>query len=88
MKFSSPLPLVGEEISAHKTFMDTIGRTTLKLSAMNLVDQSRDTDVIVTYDYSLSAALRKPLTIFGGVLAIFVTAWLVGNIDVSIATKK
>ena len=67
--------------------MDTLGRTTLKLTAMNVVDEDRDKDVIITYDYPFSAAFRKPITIFFGIFAIFVTAWGIGKLDVSIAKK-
>lgn len=31
--------------------------------------------------------MRKPVTIVAGVLAVFVTAWVVGNIDVSIKKR-
>lgn len=51
---------------------------------MNIVDESRDKDLIVTYDYPLMAAFRKPLTIFFGICAVFATAWGVGRLDVSI----
>ena len=68
--------------------MDTLGRTTLAFSASNVVDEARDQAVIVTYDYSLTSALRKPLAIVGGVLLVFVTAWLIGSLDVSIGRKK
>ena len=47
VKYETGVPLVASEISLHKTFMDTVGRTTLKLSAMNVVDESRDKDLIV-----------------------------------------
>ena len=87
IKFESPIALVDNEVTLHKTFMDTLGRTTLKLTAINLIDQSRADEIVVTYDYQTSAALRKPLTIFAGTLCVFFTAWLVGKLDVSIATK-
>lgn len=83
--YQCPMPLVSSEITSHKTFMDTIGRTTLKLTAMNLVDESRDRDIIVTYDYPFMAAYRKPITIFAGIMAVFLTAWSIGRLDVSIA---
>ena len=76
--------MVASELSLHKTFMDTLGRTTLKLTAMNVVDESRDQDIIVTYDYPLTAAVRKPLTIFAGIIVVFVAAWGIGNLDTSI----
>ena len=64
--------------------MDTLGRTTLKLTAINVVDELRDRDIVVTYDYPLTAALRKPFTIFAGIVAVFVTAWGIGKVDISI----
>ena len=68
--------------------MDTLGRTTLTLSASNVVDDARDQSLIITYEYPFLAAFRKPITIFAGVLAVFVTAWAIGNVDVSIGKKK
>ncbi|MCJ1470301.1 dolichyl-diphosphooligosaccharide--protein glycosyltransferase subunit 1, partial [Pseudocyphellaria aurata] len=81
IKYQTSVPLVSAEISTHKTFMDTLGRTCLKLSAMNLIDESRDEDLFVTYDYSFSAALRKPITVFLGVATVFVAAWAVGRLN-------
>ena len=72
----------------HKTFMDTLGRTTLTLSAVNVIDEARDQPVIVTYEYPFTASFRKPLTIFAGVLSVFATAWALGSVDVSIGRKK
>lgn len=68
--------------------MDTIGRSTLTLTAVNIVDDIRERDVVVTYDYPFSARLRKPLTIFAGVMFIFGVSWVVGNLDVRIGKKE
>jgi oligosaccharyltransferase complex subunit alpha (ribophorin I) len=68
--------------------MDTIGRTTLTLSAINIVDDLRDRELVVTYDYAFTAGLRKPFVIAGGVLSLFITAWIVGSVDVGIRAKK
>jgi oligosaccharyltransferase complex subunit alpha (ribophorin I) len=68
--------------------MDTLGRTTLTLTARNIVDEMRDREVIVTYDYPLLAGLRKPLVIFASVSALFVTAWAVGSLDVGITGAR
>lgn len=65
--------------------MDTLGRTTLKLTAMNVVDEARDKYLIVRYDYPFMAAYRKPFTIFAGIMAVFATAWGIGKLDMSIA---
>jgi oligosaccharyltransferase complex subunit alpha (ribophorin I) len=64
--------------------MDTVGRTTLTLTSLNVIDEVRDKDVIVSYEYPFLAGFRKPLTIMAGVMAIFVTAWAVGRVDYSI----
>ena len=58
------------------------------MTAMNVVDELRDRDVIVTYDYPFAARFRKPLTIFAGFLVIFGVSWVVGNLDVRIGKKK
>ena len=84
VKYQSPIPLVSNETALHRTFMDTVGRTALKLTAMNVVDESREKDLIVTYDYPFTAAFLKPITIVAGVFAIFVGAWVIGQLDVSI----
>ena len=68
--------------------MDTIGRTTLTLTAINMVDELRDRELILTYDYPFAARFRKPLTIFAGLLVIFGISWVVGNLDVSIGRKQ
>ena len=68
--------------------MDTIGRTTLTMTAMNVVDEFRDRELVVTYDYPYSARFRKPLTIFAGFTVIFAVSWVVGNLDVRIGKKQ
>jgi oligosaccharyltransferase complex subunit alpha (ribophorin I) len=68
--------------------MDTIGRTVLTIKANNLVDELRDREIIVTYEYPLLAGLRKPLVIFLGFLSLFAAAWAVGSLDVGIHGKK
>lgn len=86
--FETTVPIVSDTISLTKTFMDTVGRTTLTVTAVNVVDELRDRDLIVTYDYPFAARFRKPLTIFAGVLVLFVASWVVGNLDVSIGKQK
>lgn len=82
------VPTLHAEYSLHKTFMDTLGRTKLQLSAINVVDESRDVTVLVTYEYPFAAAFRKPLTIFAGAVVVFVVAWAISTVDTSIGKKK
>jgi oligosaccharyltransferase complex subunit alpha (ribophorin I) len=82
------MPLISNETSLHRTFLDTIGRTTLTLTAINIVDEFRDRDLIITYDYPFTAELRKPLTITAGMLTAFVVVYVLATLDVSIGKKK
>jgi len=75
-------------VGLHKTFLDTIGRTTLVIRASNLVDDFRDRELVVSYDYPLLAILRKPLVIFGSVMAVFVGAWVLGNVEMKFSSPK
>ncbi|KAH7410385.1 Ribophorin I [Phaeosphaeria sp. MPI-PUGE-AT-0046c] len=88
VKFATTVPLVENSTSLHKTFMDTLGRTTLTLTAINLSDDFRDRDLIVTYDYSWTAGYRKPVVITLGMFAIFAATWVLGSIDTSIGKSK
>ncbi|KAK5103256.1 vacuolar transporter chaperone [Lithohypha guttulata] len=65
------LPVLIESQDLHKTFMDTVGRTSLTLAATNVVDELRDIDVLVSYEYTLMSALRKPLSIIAGFSSVF-----------------
>lgn len=49
---------VQSELFLHKTFMDTIGRTVLKLTVTNVADEARDSQVIVC----CSSTLRIPVS--------------------------
>ncbi|KAK4497728.1 hypothetical protein PRZ48_010381 [Zasmidium cellare] len=88
VNFQTTLPLISNTTSLHRTFLDTLGRTALTLTAINIVDELRDRDLIVTYDYPSIAKFRKPLTITAGIFAVFVVAWVLGNLDVSIGRKQ
>ncbi|KAF1916399.1 Ribophorin I [Ampelomyces quisqualis] len=88
VKFATTVPLVANSTSLHRTFMDTLGRTTLTLSAINLVDDFRDRHLIVTYDYPWTAGYRKPVVITLGMFALFAAIWVLGSIDTSIGKSK
>lgn len=84
----SNLPLLTASQSLHKTFLDTVGRTTLILSTLNVVDELRDIQVLVSYEYSLISALRKPVSIMAGMGSVFVVAYLLSLVDTSIGSSK
>ncbi|TAQ87692.1 hypothetical protein B7494_g3992 [Chlorociboria aeruginascens] len=87
VQYSTTIPITSSGLSLHKTFMDTLGRTMLTLNAVNIVDDLRDRELIVTYDYPLLAGLRKPLVILASTFAVFAAAWVVGSVDVGIGKK-
>ncbi|KAH4242408.1 dolichyl-diphosphooligosaccharide--protein glycosyltransferase subunit 1 [Parastagonospora nodorum] len=88
VKFQTTVPIVSNSTSLHRTFMDTLGRTTLELTAINLVDDFRDRDLVVTYDYPWTAGYRKPVVITLGMFALFSAIWVLGSIDTSIGKSK
>ena len=88
VRFETDVPLVSNSTGLHRTFLDTLGRTMLTLTAVNVVDEIRDRDLVVTYDYPFAAKFRKPLTIFAGLTLVFVVSWVIGNLDVSIGRKR
>lgn len=88
VKYHTTVPITSTSISLHKTFMDTTGRTTLSLTARNVVDDLRDSELYVSYEYPFIAGLRKPLAIFGATLTLFAAAYTVGTLDVKITGKR
>ncbi|KAI1264294.1 oligosaccharyltransferase alpha subunit [Xylariaceae sp. FL1019] len=70
-----------------KTYLDTFGRTVLTIKARNLVDELRDRELVVTYDYSTAMALRKPWIIFTSMMTVFAGLWFVSKIPVSFSPK-
>ncbi|KAM7192266.1 dolichyl-diphosphooligosaccharide--protein glycosyltransferase subunit 1 [Rhypophila sp. PSN 637] len=90
VKFYTSVPsssITSTEVTAHKTFLDTLGRSALTIKARNLVDDFRDRELVVSYDLPLSATLRKPMIIFSSVLAVFVSAWLIGNVELKFTSS-
>ena len=59
----------------------------LVIKARNLVDDFRDRELIVTYDYSLMSALRKPVIIFTSFLTVFAAAWVIGGVEMKFSKK-
>lgn len=48
VKYETSVPVVAERIEMRRTYMDTLGRRTLHLTALNLVDEVRERDLIVS----------------------------------------
>ncbi|ORY57488.1 Ribophorin I [Pseudomassariella vexata] len=90
VKFYTTIPqssITDHIVDLQTTYLDTIGRTVLTIRARNLPDEFRDRELIVSYDYSFFASLRKPLVIFGSMMVVFVGTWLISKIDMKFSTK-
>ncbi|KAI9675179.1 MAG: dolichyl-diphosphooligosaccharide--protein glycosyltransferase subunit 1 [Trizodia sp. TS-e1964] len=87
VQYQTAAHLISAKTSTYQTFLDTKGRTTLTLTALNVLDDARDIDLIITYDYPLIAGLRKPLSIFFASISLFVAIYFIKKIDVSIGKR-
>ncbi|KAI1399628.1 Ribophorin I [Hypoxylon fuscum] len=90
VKFHTSIPessITDYTVDLQQTYLDTIGRTVLTIKARNLVDDFRDRDLIISYDYSLVASLRKPLIVFSSMVTVFVGMWAISKVDVKFSTK-
>ncbi|ORY11812.1 dolichyl-diphosphooligosaccharide--protein glycosyltransferas-like protein subunit 1 [Clohesyomyces aquaticus] len=88
VQYQTAVPIVSSEVGLHNTFMDTIGRTVLSLHAINLVDDWRERELLVSYEYPWTAGFRKPVVFTVGMFAVFVTVWVVGSLDMRIGKAK
>lgn len=90
VKFHTSIPtssITGYTIDHQKTYLDTIGRTVLTIKVRNLVDEFQNRNLIVSYDYSFIASLRKPVVIFSSSLSVFVAIWALSKVNVKISRK-
>ncbi|KAI2623569.1 Ribophorin I [Hypomontagnella submonticulosa] len=90
VRFHTTIPkssITDYTVDLQKTYLDTIGRTVLTIKARNLVDEFRDRDLIVSYDYTFAASLRKPLIIFSSMMTVFIGMWAISKVDVRFSTK-
>ncbi|TPX16440.1 uncharacterized protein E0L32_003734 [Thyridium curvatum] len=91
VKFYTSIPsssITEATIGVRNTYLDTAGRTSVTLKARNLVDEVRDRELIITYDYSLMASLRKPILVFTSTIGVLVAAWLIGGVNVQFSSRK
>ncbi|KAL7629599.1 dolichyl-diphosphooligosaccharide--protein glycosyltransferase subunit 1 [Parahypoxylon ruwenzoriense] len=90
VRFHTTIPessITDYTVDLQKTYLDTVGRTVLTITAKNLVDDFRDRDLIISYDYSLVASLRKPLVVFTSMMTVFVGMWAISKVNVKFSTK-
>lgn len=68
----TPQPALSEEQYLHHTFLDSLGRTGVKLRFENVVDEKRGQEIMVIYEYPMFAGLRKVIVVALGILTVFV----------------
>ena len=91
VKFHTSIPestITEHTVDLQKTYLDTIGRTVLTIKARNLVDDFQGRELIVSYDYSFLASLRKPLVIFSGMASVFAGMWALSKVEVGFSPSK
>lgn len=58
------------------------------IKARNLVDDFRDRELIVSYDVPFMVSIRKPLVVFGSMVATFIAAYVIGGVELKFASKS
>lgn len=87
--YPSPSSFLYNTTEIRRTFMDTIGRPTLKLTVFNVADDVRDiADLIVEYDYPWVNNYRKPAIVAISILAVFAVSWVLSGLDLTIGTGE
>ncbi|KAH9998905.1 Ribophorin I [Xylariaceae sp. FL0662B] len=90
VKFYTTIPessITDHTVDLQSAYLDTVGRTVLTIKARNLVDDFRDRELIVSYDYPFVASLRKPLIVFTSMVTVFVGMWVISKVEVKFSTK-
>lgn len=91
VKYAVPAELqtaiLSDEITTHSSFLDTLGRTNLRIRARNLNDEMSGKNLLVTYDYDRLAGTRKPFNILLLCLILFFSAGLLKSKNYSIGAK-
>jgi oligosaccharyltransferase complex subunit alpha (ribophorin I) len=67
----TPQPALSEERYLHHSFLDSFGRTAVRLTFENVVDEKRGQEMVVIYEYPRFAGLRKVIVVALGVFTIF-----------------
>lgn len=90
VKFYTNIPqssIIEHIVDRQTTYLDTLGRTVLTIKTQNLADDFRDRELIVSYDYSLMAGLRKPILVFTSMMSVLLGAWVLSKVEVKFSTK-
>ena len=69
----TPQPALEETRYMHHTFLDSLGRTAVKLTFENVVDEKRGKEVVIIYEYPTFAGLRKAVVVALGIFVVFAT---------------
>ncbi|PSS05379.1 hypothetical protein PHLCEN_2v3868 [Hermanssonia centrifuga] len=81
--FHPPFPAVMNSISNHITYLDTMGRPTIKLQYQQLTDRHVGT-IYVEYRVPFSAHLKKPLAVSTAFMSLFALAFAWKRVDTRI----
>lgn len=81
---ASPMPYDSIDVDLEKSFLDYAGHTKVTLHYKNLVDEFRQSYLIVKYQYTAGSFYKKPLVIGGFLFAGLISYLLLTKIDITI----
>ncbi|KAI5807124.1 Ribophorin I [Geopyxis carbonaria] len=84
VRYESPVPVVAEKRYLHHTFMDTLGRTALRLELRKVADEHHRKELVVAYHLPRWAFLRKPFVMFSAAMTMFTFSWVVSKVNLKI----
>ncbi|KAK9475673.1 Ribophorin I [Lipomyces japonicus] len=76
------------EESLRKSHLDSVGRTVITLKSQNLLDEHRRHEVYISYTYSASASIQKPVLVITTIAVVFLAFIILLRLDFSISKLK
>jgi len=83
----TPFPVDSISHSIHKTYLDTTGRPEITIKKQACTEKHAQT-IYITYDYSLSAQLQKPMAVSAVLAGLFLLGAGMRRVDFGINEKK
>ncbi|KAK9472449.1 Ribophorin I [Dipodascopsis tothii] len=85
IELAAPVNFDSTETTVLKSHLDTKGRTVVRLTAHNVIDEDRRRDVYILYKVPASAQLQKPAIVAAALGLVFAAVMFVQRVDTSIS---
>lgn len=86
--FKSPIPYEDYKVVTEKSYFDFKGRSKLEVYYKNLVDEFKQSDVVVKYEYSAKDFWMKPVIVGGFLFVALMSYLLLTKVDVQIDKRE